>query len=195
MSAYLEEFEQESIWVKWVPYVDSTPTEIWSWNFVAPGWDKDTPARLLADAALAGRNDPPGYALDVRRSYFEWGASNQAQTVVLQIADWALQGVVGAAAWAVLARLCAAAKKSMEVPLGVRPLERDEAEGWARWRIVDGFELGHEAYDHLILVGEEEARAELKWTLAYEHDGVRYTVTIGTREGLVDFARIKRELA
>lgn len=173
MSEYLEAFEQESIWVKWVPYVDSTPTEIWSWNFVAPGWDKDTPARLLADAALADRNGPPGYALDVRRSSFEWGASNQAQTVVLQIADWALQGVVGAAAWAVLARLCAAAKESWEETLEVRPLERDEAEGWARWRIVEGFQLGDDAYDRLILAGQEEARVDLQWTLACEHDGVR----------------------
>ena len=46
---------------------------VWSWNFVAPGWDKDTPARLLGDAALADRKNPPGYALDVRRSYCELG--------------------------------------------------------------------------------------------------------------------------
>lgn len=193
MSEYLNEFEQESIWIKWVPYPDSPPTEIWSWNFIAPGWDKDFPAQLLGDAALTERENPPGYALDVRRSYFEWGASNQAQTLVLQIAEWALQGVVGAAAWAVLARLSEVAKKSVNAEFEARPLERDEAEGYARWRIVEGFELGPDALDAPTLVAEEENRAESTWTFAYEHDQVRYTVTIGMMEGLTDFARVRRE--
>ena len=131
MSDYREQFEQEAIWVKWVPYVDSPPTEIWSWNFMTPEWDKDTPAQLLADAALADREHPPGYALDVRRSYFEWGASNQAQTIILQIAEWALEGVIGTATWAVLAKLRALAMKSTQPQFEARPLERDEAEGFA----------------------------------------------------------------
>lgn len=193
MSEYLNEFEQESIWIKWVPYPDSPPTEVWSWNFTAPGWEKDVPSQLLADAALTDRQNPPGYALDVRRSYFEWGASNQAQTIVLQIAEWALQGVVGSATWAVLSRLRALATKSGYAEAEVRPLERDEAEGYARWRIVDGFELGSNAIDALTLVAEEEDHKEGTWTFAYEREGVRYTVTIGTMEGLTDFARVRRE--
>lgn len=45
----------------------------------------------------------------------------------------------------------------------------------------------------LEVAAEEENRGEGTWTFVYEHDAVRYTVTIGTMEGLADFARVRRE--
>ena len=65
-----------------MPYPDSPPTEIWSWNFNAPGWDKDVPSQLLADAALMDREKPPGSRSTFDVATFEWGASNQVQTIL-----------------------------------------------------------------------------------------------------------------
>lgn len=137
-----------------------------------------------------GAEGPRPYVLDVSKSHFSWGADGAGATIVLAIANLAVEGVVSAASWAAVV---SAFKKISQMGRHVdsRSLEREEAIGHAQWRVQAAYKSVNEG--DLTLVGEAHDVENGTWTIDFKTpEGVQFRVVLGVIEGLPYTSRISR---
>jgi hypothetical protein len=132
------------------------------------------------------------YVLDVKKTHFSWGADGAGASIVLAVANAAVNGVIGAATWSALVAAFRSLNQLSSYDTDV-PFERDEAIARARWRIQAAYD-GANA-DDLRLTGETHDIEHERWTLEFVTPGeprTRYTVELGVIEGLPATTRISR---
>ena len=173
--SYLDYFTETVVMVRGVPDAASPPSEVWLGSYFEPSWDRDFPARVVLDAHDNVALGQP-YFFDDRRGKTEWGASGALQQVILTMAEWGAEGLVGAVAVAALRRLWAevpAADRSMDPT----PVDEDEARARAAWALIAAYELDVTIEELNCLAVERDLTAQ-SWTVSFVHEDCAYTVVL-----------------
>lgn len=189
--------------IRFVEYVDMPPSAALSVEVVGPEW---TEQRLL-DEIDALVHEEGGYlghpfSVDRRAAYLSWGADAQSWTVVLQLAEWAAQGVIGAVALnmvgkaSALGRRFARSSRLVEESSYAKPLTHDEALQRLLLRLDTVYDLGlpnttaiadHTSSDGGIHVTREEQLGDSAWSFEIDFREGTYW---GTVELLGDYATV-----
>lgn len=144
-----------------------------------PAWNRDEVATALLDAR-DHYVEGDGFYLEEQRSYFSWGADAAAATVILTLAGWAAQGVVGDIFVRALKQLWAKLPETDRAYLS-EPVDRREAEARCRWAIERAFasEVGRGELD---LLSETERLDDGTWSFSFGHSGVTYSASLAAPE-------------
>lgn len=182
------------ITVRLVPDQTAAPVEVWMAELWGLETGRELPLEIMAELSLAvsAGEAPPPHILSTRRSYVEWGASAVGEDVVLEVARWALEGVVGSIVYDALRRSIVRlvkAARARHPELRVEPLTAEEAIERGRWTIVHNFGLNGDQLEELVVVGGEELRDGSR-VVRYEYGDRRYEVELVERDGLVTIARL-----
>jgi hypothetical protein len=170
------------------------PVEVWTAHLgreVSAG--DELPLDVLAELAVA-LEGTDGWELSSTRKYIEWGGSAVSVEVLLQIAEWVLQGVAGGLAYDGLRRTVLRLVNDSSERLAKggaiprEPMTADEAANLGRWKLRSAFGVSDEDSDKLNVVGEDR-RSDGSRVIRYELGDRRYEVEMVERDGLFWIAR------
>lgn len=183
LDQYLDHFDQRRVEIRFVSMPDTPPDAIWYAEWTPTDGaqqDRDAIVRELENA-LTQEGPPVPHTLDVRRSYFDWGASAGAEEVLVQVANFFLEHGKEAAGDAIKAGIGAGIYalwnrwKSRAKPTGERVWERDAAEAKARDVIARAYGVPEEGIE---LISEGQNELERHWSFEFKQDDGAYSVTL-----------------
>lgn len=183
MDQYLDHFDQRRVEIRFVSTPDTLPDAIWYAEWTPTDGeqqDRDAVVREL-ESALTQEGPPVPHTLDVRRSYFDWGASAGAEEVLVQVANFLLEHGKEAMGDAIKAGMGAGIYalwngwKGRAKPTGERTWERNAAEAKAREVVARAYGMREESLE---LMSEGHNEPERRWSFEFEDDDVAYSVTL-----------------
>lgn len=191
--AYLARFDGVRVEVRVTRRPDQPPVRVFAletsptWD--SPTWPQEELLGVLYEVGVSGAD----HDLTVTESHYERGASGAEQQIVLQLAEQALSGAVGAALTAGIIKLFRSLARRSPPAAPAAALDRGAAVEKARQVVARSYPVEGAS---LQVVAETRDLEAGSWTVRLiDHDGAAYTVRLGLVDGQPGTASISCEFA
>jgi hypothetical protein len=197
---YLDYFDEHRIQFQFVEMPDVTPDAVWYAEIRdcddTPRPPRDRLVREIEEALTTGQ--PVPHAVDVKRSYLDWGASAAAQEILVQVANFVLEqgkeaagDLIKVGAGGGLALLWEKWRKRGSARRSEPSFSRGAAEAKARDVLAHTYGLSEET---LSSVGESQELREGRWSFRFRDDSASYVVILEDHGVELLTVEIKREI-